>query len=54
MIKYLESDDYLMQNVDFESYASYDPAARVGEPVLGKWQGKAMRIRVVADSNVCM
>jgi len=54
-ITHLRADEYMMQNVDFESYASYDPNPKSEDPVLGKWGvAKEWRIRIVASPNVCM
>ena len=55
LIKHLRSDEYMIQNVDFQSYASYDPAPRMGDAVLGKWDtGGTWRVRVVSSPNVFM
>ena len=45
----------MIQNIDFRSYASYDPGSKFDDPVLCKWTiVKEWRIRVVASPNVCM
>ena len=54
-IKHIRSDDYVIQSVDFKSYASYDPSPKLSDPVLGKWEvAKEWRIRVIAKPDVCM
>jgi len=51
----LRADEYMLQNIDFESYASYDPNPKIDDPVLGKWGvAKEWRIRIVASPNICM
>ena len=55
LITHLRTDEYMIQNLDFESYASYDPNPKSEDPVLGKWGvAKEWRIRIVASPNVCM
>ena len=55
LVTHLRADEYMIQNVDFESYASYDPNPKIDDPVLGKWGvAKEWRIRIVASPNICM
>ena len=45
----------MIQNVDYQSYASYDPNPKITDLVLGKWEvAKEWKIRIVASPNVCM
>ena len=54
-ITHLRADEYMLQNIDFESYASYDPNPKTEDTVLGKWGvAKEWRIRIVASPNICM
>jgi hypothetical protein len=54
LVTHLRLDEYMVQNVEFQSYMSYDTNPKHGEQAFGKWEvAKEWRIKVVVGPNIC-
>ena len=52
LVTHLRRDQYKIQNLEFNSFASYNPRPEVEDLILGKPFPKVWKIRLVASTNV--